>query len=88
MKVTFFQTGSFEIIKNGVPKKIFKSLDEATEYITENFVEENNEIWHILDLETRNVIMEFKDEEDSLDWEPDVNEIGFNPYLGDYDFDC
>ena len=28
------------------------------------------------------------DEEDSEDWEDDVDECGYNPYMGCYDFDC
>lgn len=29
-----------------------------------------------------------EDEEDFEDWEPDVDECGYNPYMGCYDFDC
>ena len=28
------------------------------------------------------------DEEDLEDWEDDVDECGYNPYMGCYDFDC
>ena len=28
------------------------------------------------------------EEEDEPDFDDDVDETGFNPYLGDYDFDC
>lgn len=28
------------------------------------------------------------DEEDPEDWEDDVDECGYNPYIGCYDFDC
>ena len=28
------------------------------------------------------------DEEEEPDFDDDVDETGFNPYLGDYDFDC
>ena len=27
-------------------------------------------------------------DEDFFDYEPDVDECGFNPYMGCYDFDC
>lgn len=29
-----------------------------------------------------------EDEEDPEDWEDDVDECGYNPYMGCYDFDC
>ena len=29
-----------------------------------------------------------EEEEDPEDWEDDVDECGFNPYMGCYDFDC
>ena len=29
-----------------------------------------------------------EEEENPEDWEDDVDETGFNPYMGDYDFDC
>lgn len=31
---------------------------------------------------------EDEEEEDPEDWEDDVDETGFNPYLGSFDFDC
>jgi hypothetical protein len=31
---------------------------------------------------------EDEDEDEDLDWEDDVDECGFNPYMGCYDFDC
>lgn len=32
---------------------------------------------------------EFYDEDfESQDWEDDVDECGYNPYMGCYDFDC
>lgn len=88
MKVTFHRTGSFCVTFNGYETEIFKSLDEAVSYISDNFHEGEIETWEIVDLDTDEVIMTFEDEKDSSDWEPDVDETGFNPYLGDYDFDC
>lgn len=88
MKITFHRTGYFYVTFNGYEKKLFKSLDEAVGYICDNFVEGNTETWEIIDLDTDEVIMTFEDEEDSSDYEDDVDETGFNPYLGDYDFDC
>lgn len=29
-----------------------------------------------------------EEEEDPEDWEDDVDECGYNPYMGCYDFDC
>ena len=29
-----------------------------------------------------------EDEEDSEDWEDDIDECGYNPYMGCYDYDC
>ena len=47
--------------------------------------------WRRID-STENTVVEIdcveEAKEDSSDWEPDVDETGFNPYLGDYDFDC
>lgn len=31
---------------------------------------------------------EDEEKEDPEDWEDDVDETGFNPYLGSFDFDC
>ena len=31
---------------------------------------------------------EDEEEEDPEDWEDDVDETGYNPYLGSFDFDC
>lgn len=31
---------------------------------------------------------EDEDEEDPEDWEDDIDECGYNPYMGCYDFDC
>lgn len=88
MKVTFFQTGCFEVVRCGIVKDSFESLDAAAEYVMERFPEGEGEVWEILDLKTGATVLRFEDEEDSSDWEPDVDETGFNPYLGDYDFDC
>lgn len=88
MKVTFHRTGYFYVTFNGYEKKMFKSLDEAVSYISDNFIEGNTETWEIIDLDTDEVIMTFEDEENSSDYEDDVDETGFNPYIGDYDFDC
>lgn len=88
MKITFHRTGYFYVTFNGYEKRMFKSLDEAVNYISDNFVEGNTETWEIIDLDTDKVIMTFEDEEESFNLEDDVDEIGFNPYIGDYDFDC
>ena len=36
----------------------------------------------------RGTLWEDEDEEDLEDWEDDVDECGYNPYMGCYDFDC
>lgn len=36
----------------------------------------------------RGTFWEDEDEEDLEDWEDDVDECGYNPYMGCYDFDC
>ena len=90
MKITFHRTGYFYVTFNDdeEKEKLFKSLDEAVGYICDNFVEGNSEIWKIIDLDTDEIIMTFEDEEESFDYEDDVDETGYNPYMGNYDFDC
>lgn len=88
MKVTFLQTGYFEVIRDGILKDCYESLDAAAEYIAEHFPEGEGEIWEILDLKNGAIIMRFEDEEESFDYEDDVDETGYNPYMGNYDFDC
>lgn len=88
MKVTFYRTGYFYVTFNGHDEKMFKSLDEAINYISDNFTEGNTEIWKIIDLDTDEVIMTFEDEEIFSSLKDDIDETDFNPYTGCYDFDC
>ena len=48
-----------------------------------------------MDFETGEVIAILEQEEEELDWykdeyrdDYDYDEVGFNPYMGCYDFDC
>lgn len=42
--------------------------------------------WQLVDGEV--VAVEVEDEEDFDDYEDDFDEVGFNPYMGCYDYDC
>lgn len=94
MKVTFLQTGCFEVVRDGILKDCYESLDAAAEYIAEHFPEGEGEVWEILDLKNGAIVMRFEDEENFYkeenweDWEERDDEIGYNPYMGCFDFDC
>ena len=89
MKITFHRTGYFYVFFNSCEKKMFKSLDEAVNYISDNFTEGNTETWEIIDLDTDEVIMTFEDEDPSEDNDWGYNEdMGFDPYLGCYTDEC
>lgn len=89
MKITFHRTGYFYVTFNGYEKKMFKSLDEAVNYISDNFTEGNTETWEIIDLDTDEVIMTFEDEDPSEDNDWGYNEdMGFDPYMGCYTDEC
>lgn len=89
MKITFHRTGYFYVNFNGCEIKMFKSLDEAVSYISDNFNEGNTVTWEIVDLDTDEVIMTFEDEDPSEDNDWNYNEdMGFDPYLGCYSDDC
>ncbi len=44
------------------------------------------EFWQLADGEV--VAVEVEDEDDFDDYEDDFDEVGFNPYMGCYDYDC
>ncbi len=74
------------------------SLKEAADWISENMENSLSIVSaDIIDAETGEIVATIeKDEEDFIeDYEPpytwiekDYDEMGFNPYIGCYDFDC
>lgn len=50
-------------------------------------IERDQEIFE-MEPETENIDEEYYDEDYDYDYDNDNLEIGFNPYSGEYDFDC
>lgn len=88
MKVTFYATGNYDVYWNGEFVAKFVSLDDATNYVEDRWCEGDHDTATICSGETGEVLMEFEDDFDEDDYEPDYDECGFNPYMGCYDFDC
>ena len=89
MKVTFYQRGCFEVLRMGEVVDTFPSLDAAMECVSERFPEGQGEVWTVICTATNEVIAKFEDEDCDgyeCDWSDD--EMGYNPYMGCYDFDC
>ena len=68
---------------------IDSNIAEQFEYDVVNFVQHILEGYgYILRSDIMNQFNSDEEEEDSEDWEDDVDECGYNPYMGCYDFDC
>lgn len=89
MKCEFWMSGEFMVCNQGEDVTTFKVLDEAVDYVQENWVEGNGDEVDIIDATTGEILLHFTDDVDYQDDEPDFDlELGFNPYIGDYDWDC
>lgn len=88
MRVEFLAKGHFIVCVNNADEYHFEKLDDAFTFI-ENEVEENvgNEV-DVIDMETGEIIAYCYDDKDPEDWEDNVDECGYNPYMGCYDYDC
>ena len=88
MRVEFLAKGDFIVCVNNTDEYHFKKLDDAFSYV-ENEVEDGvgNEV-DIIDGETGEIIAYCYDDKNPEDWEDDVDECGYNPYMGCYDYDC
>ena len=69
------------------------TLKEAADFISENMENGFSVISaDIVDFETGEIVASLEreepEEEDWYDYRDDYDEIGFNPYMGCYDFDC
>ena len=72
------------------------TLKEAADFISENLENSCSIVSaDIVDFETGEVVAILEQEEEELDWyadeyrdDYDYDEVGFNPYMGCYDFDC
>lgn len=89
MKCEFWMSGEFMVCNQGEDVATFKVLDEAVDYVQENWVEGNGDEVDVIDATTGEILLHFTDDVDFQDDEPDFDlELGFNPYIGDYDWDC
>lgn len=89
MKCEFRMSGEFMVCNQGEDVATFKVLDEAVDYVQENWVEGNGDEVDVIDATTGEILLHFTDDVDFQDDEPDFDlELGFNPYIGDYDWDC
>lgn len=73
------------------------TLKEATDFIEYKMTEDlsilsadiyDSETGEIIAIVTRDNEDFADDEEDFNDYEDDFDEVGFNPYMGCYDYDC
>lgn len=89
MKCEFWMSGEFMVCNQGKDVATFKVLDEAVDYVQENWVEGNGDEVDVIDATTGEILLHFTDDVNFQDDEPDFDlELGFNPYIGDYDWDC
>lgn len=89
MKCEFWMSGEFMVCNQSEDVATFKVLDEAVDYVQESWVEGNGDEVDVIDATTGEILLHFTDDVDFQDDEPDFDlELGFNPYIGDYDWDC
>lgn len=91
MKAEFWMTGTFGIYSNGNDDcHTFDTLDDAINYVQRIWVEDAGWSVDIVDMTTGEILVHFEDDEDDYpDYEDDSYlEVGYNPYMGDYDWDC
>ena len=92
MKIEFWMTGDLGVYIPEVEEPIrYRSLAEAIDFIQENWIEGDGQTADVVDLTTGEILVHF---EDSYD-EPEEEEIddcdfemGYNAYMGCFDWDC
>lgn len=90
MKVEFWMTGSFGIFSNGNDDcHTFEKLDDAVDYVQGIWIEGAGWSVDIVDMTTGEILIHFEDEDEPVEEYDDCDyEMGYNPYMGCFDWDC
>jgi hypothetical protein len=84
-------TGKFKVYLTGVVRATtFNKLDDAVTAIQNIWIENMGMTADVVDATTGEILLHFEDEIPEDAWEDDdpYLEWGYNPYEGDYDWDC
>lgn len=90
MKVELWQGGHFTVCNGADGKNYdgFVELGQALEWVEEHWVEGDGCDVDIIDSDTGEILVHCTDDEDPYDeWDDDVDELFYNPYMGCDDFD-
>ena len=94
MKANFIYSGHFQAYNSltGEIAEGFKTLQQAIDFIVDRWDSDGPIQCHIVDCDTGEILADFTQddevEEDFTDYDYDMMECGYNPYLGTFDWDC
>lgn len=92
MKADFIYGGHFQAYNEltGEIVEGFKTLQQAVDYVVDYWDTDGEIRVCIVDCDTGEILVQFsQDDEDEVpDYDDDMIECGFNPYLGTFDWDC
>ena len=90
MKCEFWMTGTFGVAFNDGTDvyHVYSKMDDAVDFIQNIWEDDRGMTADVVDMTTGEILLHFEDE----DPDPEVDdcdfEMGFNPYLGLFDWDC
>lgn len=89
MKCEFWMTGTFGVCDHEEDVyHVFSHMEDAVDFVQEIWVDGCGFEIDVIDMTTGEILLHFEDDDPNPEPDDCDFEMGFNPYLGTFDWDC